>query len=169
MVKIEAETLESAYSQAAEQLSCSITQLNIEVIQAPKSGLFGLFKKQAIIVATSKVIPEAPQQTKQEKSSERADEVSEKSTKQNKRQKTLRSKPARQEVSSHNDIILPESFVTDQEDDYDGSDIYADEEEESVYVGEETETCDKSHDEIHEQLAKTAHPSSHSQAIDNFF
>ena len=58
MVKIEAETLESAYSKAAEKLSCSITQLNIEVIQTPKNGFLGMFKKQAIIVATSNVIEE---------------------------------------------------------------------------------------------------------------
>jgi len=54
MLKIEAETLESAYSQAAEKLSCSVTQLNIEIIQSPKNGFLGFFKKQAVIVVTCK-------------------------------------------------------------------------------------------------------------------
>ena len=56
MVKIEAESLESAYSLAAGKLSCSITQLNIEVIQAPSKGILGLFRKRAIIVATCKQV-----------------------------------------------------------------------------------------------------------------
>jgi len=179
MVKIEAETLESAYSQAAEKLSCSITQLNIEVIQTPKNGLFGLFKKQAIIVATSKIIVETPKapeplvETKpkvsettniQDKSSVETEQPVQ--AQKNKKVKAKRAKPARNEPSSHSGLIMPESFVTDQEDDYDGSDLYADEEDE-VYVGEETEICDKSHDEIHEQLASGA--SKHAHAIDNFF
>lgn len=183
MVKIEAETLESAYSQAAEKLSCSITQLNIEVIQTPKNGLFGMFKKQAIIVATSKIIEETPKtqeetrQKKVEPDSNKApdktlaqdeQEVQSRSKKENKRTKPKQQKQVKQEFTSRSDIILPESFVTDQEDDYDGSDIYADEEDE-VYVGEETEICDKSHDEIHEQLAGSSRASSHSQSIDNFF
>ena len=86
----------------------------------------------------------------------------------NKKTKPKQQKQEKQELTSRSDIILPESFVTDQEDDYDGSDIYADEEDE-VYVGEETEICDKSHDEIHEQLAGSSRASSHSQSIDNFF
>lgn len=183
MVKIEAETLESAYSQAAEKLSCSITQLNIEVIQTPKNGFFGMFKKQAIIVATSKIIEEIPQvqeevrQKNVEPDSNKSQDktlvkdeqqVQSKLKRDNKKTKPKQQKQVKQELTSRSDIILPESFVTDQEDDYDGSDIYADEEDE-VYVGEETEICDKSHDEIHEQLAGSSRASSHSQSIDNFF
>ena len=186
MVKIEAETLESAYSKAAEKLSCSITQLNIEVIQTPKNGFLGLFKKQAIIVATSKVIHEGPQtpppveetktkapdpevtKAQDETLVENEQQTQTKSRKQNKKVKPKQQKQARQESSSHSGIILPESFVTDQEDDYDGSDIYADEDDE-IYIGEETEICDKSHDEIFEQLAESSGVSGHAQAIDNFF
>ena len=54
MIKIEALTLEEAYANAASSLNCSVTELNIEVIQYPKSGLMGLFRKKAIIVATKK-------------------------------------------------------------------------------------------------------------------
>jgi spoIIIJ-associated protein len=55
MTKVEAPTLEEAYELAATQLSCSVTELQYEVIQYPSKGVMGLFKKQAIIVATAKV------------------------------------------------------------------------------------------------------------------
>jgi len=55
MIKIEAITLEEAYSKAANSLECSVTELQIEVVQAPSNGILGLFKKSAIIVATKKV------------------------------------------------------------------------------------------------------------------
>ncbi len=164
MVKIEAETLESAYSLAAGELSCSITQLNVEVIQAPSKGIFGLFKKKAIIVATAKTLQGTPVEAISKKEPQEQEPVKES------KQEPSRSKkrPARKtERSSHNDIILPASFVTDQEDDYDGSDLYDDEEE--IYVGEETEICDKSHEEIHEQLEKSVRSQHNPQAVDNFF
>ncbi len=56
MTKVEAPTLEEAYEIAATQLSCSVAELQYEVIQYPSNGILGLFKKQAIIVATSKVV-----------------------------------------------------------------------------------------------------------------
>ncbi len=52
MIKIEAYTLEDAYSKAAAELGCSVTELVVEVVQYPSSGFLGLFRKQAIIVAT---------------------------------------------------------------------------------------------------------------------
>jgi len=51
MIKIEAETLELAYSNAASRLKCSVTDLEIEVIQNPTNGVAGFFKKKAIVVA----------------------------------------------------------------------------------------------------------------------
>ena len=48
-MKIEAKNLELAYKQAAEKLNCSITKLDIKVVQHPSGGLFGLFRKNAII------------------------------------------------------------------------------------------------------------------------
>jgi len=57
MTKVEASTLEEAYELAATQLSCSVTELQYEVIQYPSKGILGLFKKKAIIVATTKNIP----------------------------------------------------------------------------------------------------------------
>lgn len=51
MKKIEADTLELAYAQAASMFGCSVTQLQVEIIQFPSKGILGLFKKPAIIVA----------------------------------------------------------------------------------------------------------------------
>jgi len=54
MKRIEADTLEEAYSKAAKELSCSVTEINYEIIQHPTSGVMGLFKKTAIIIAVKK-------------------------------------------------------------------------------------------------------------------
>ena len=51
MIKIEADTLEIAYANAATQLKCSVTELKSEVVQHPRKGYLGVFKKTAIIVA----------------------------------------------------------------------------------------------------------------------
>ncbi|MDF1881604.1 Jag N-terminal domain-containing protein [Sulfurimonas sp. MAG313] len=183
MVKIHAETLESAYSLAAEKLSCSITQLHIEVIQTPSKGFLGLFKKQAIIVATSKTevkveskIENAPvskpvkELQKKVEPEPKQEDVKAKTIKPsaNKPAPKKKAKPVKEKTSSHNGLMMPASFVTDQEDDYDGSELYSDDDDE-VYIGEETEICDKSHDEIHEQLASGITPSKKTQVVDEFF
>ncbi len=51
MTKVEAATLDEAYIEAAKRLSCSISELQCEVVQHPSKGILGLFKKPAIIVA----------------------------------------------------------------------------------------------------------------------
>jgi len=61
MKKVEAPTLEEAYEKAATQLSCSIADLQYEVVQYPTKGILGLLKKNAIIVATCKQ-PSVPTQ-----------------------------------------------------------------------------------------------------------
>ena len=48
---IEAENLKDAYNKAAAELGCSVTQLNVRVLQHPSGGFLGLFKKNAIIEA----------------------------------------------------------------------------------------------------------------------
>ena len=50
-MKIEANTLQEAFQKAAEQLNCSVTELDIKVLQHPSSGFLGFFKKTAIIEA----------------------------------------------------------------------------------------------------------------------
>jgi spoIIIJ-associated protein len=63
MTKVEASTLEEAYELAATQLSCSITELQYEIVQYPTNGVLGLFKKNAIIVATVKPSVSVPDNT----------------------------------------------------------------------------------------------------------
>ncbi|RUM63164.1 MAG: hypothetical protein DSZ05_09050, partial [Sulfurospirillum sp.] len=54
MVKIVAPTLEEAYKKASQALDCSIVDIDIEVLQAPSRGIFGLFAKEAIVNASHK-------------------------------------------------------------------------------------------------------------------
>ena len=56
MKRIEAETLEEAYSKAAKELACSVTEINYEIVQHPNLGMMGLFKKPAIIIAVKKIV-----------------------------------------------------------------------------------------------------------------
>ena len=72
MIKIEAKSLEDAYLKAAKELSCSVSELNVVVIQQPSKKLFGLLAKPAIVVAecktpssaenTAKEVEEEPEQ-----------------------------------------------------------------------------------------------------------
>ncbi|CAA6814501.1 MAG: RNA-binding protein Jag [uncultured Sulfurovum sp.] len=57
MKRIEADTLEEAYSEAAKELACSVTEINYEIVQHPTTGMMGLFKKTAIIIAVKKITP----------------------------------------------------------------------------------------------------------------
>ncbi|MEN4052846.1 MULTISPECIES: Jag N-terminal domain-containing protein [Sulfurimonas] len=97
MIKIEAVTLEEAYKDAAATLKCSVTEMAVEVVQAPSSGFLGLFKKPAIIVATidkSKVATKKQESVKKEQTTTEAETV---------------------EQTFLNDTILPASFVSDQD------------------------------------------------------
>lgn len=59
MKKIEAPTLEEAYAQAANHFDCSVTQLEIVVVQHEKRATMGLFGRQAVIVA--RIMDTAPE------------------------------------------------------------------------------------------------------------
>ena len=52
MARFEAPTLEEAYAEAARAFSCSVTELNIEVVQNPSRGFLGFGRKPAVIEAT---------------------------------------------------------------------------------------------------------------------
>lgn len=52
--EFEAKTLEEVYEKAASSLKCSITDLDIDIIQAPSKGFLGFFAKNAIISVTLK-------------------------------------------------------------------------------------------------------------------
>lgn len=49
MIKVEAPTLHEAYSKAAGELSCSVIDLEINILQNSSGGFLGMFKKSAII------------------------------------------------------------------------------------------------------------------------
>lgn len=51
-MRIEANDLQTAYTEAAAKLNCSVTELKIKVVQHPSKGILGFFKKTAIIDAT---------------------------------------------------------------------------------------------------------------------
>lgn len=78
-MRIEADTLQEAFSKAASQLSCSVTQLDIKVIQHPRSGVLGMFKKSAIIEASREG---AQKPTYQKSSNEHSPKQPEKSKRQ---------------------------------------------------------------------------------------
>ncbi|MDR1615240.1 MAG: Jag N-terminal domain-containing protein [Campylobacteraceae bacterium] len=48
-MRVEADTLEEAYSKAAKELSCSVTELDLQVLQYPKGGFLGFGRKSAIV------------------------------------------------------------------------------------------------------------------------
>ncbi|MCI0500379.1 MAG: Jag N-terminal domain-containing protein [Epsilonproteobacteria bacterium] len=48
-IAFEGSTLEEAYKKASLEFQCSIIDLKSDIIQAPSSGFFGFFKKNAII------------------------------------------------------------------------------------------------------------------------
>jgi len=138
MIKIESVTLEQSYKDAAAALKCSASELIIEVVQVPSSGFMGLFKKNAIIVAAKKT-----------QNNEKSDAVNLQKEKQNikaEEEIKVEAKKKQQEVKKPsqniiNDTIMPESFVSMQEDDdyYDMADInftayYEEDEEEKAQI-----------------------------------
>ena len=115
MIKIEAITLDKAYEDAATALKCSVTELAIEVVQHPKSGVLGFFKKQAIIVATIDSTMVSANKRKNSKAKDKP------KAKLEKTQKIVKAKE-KEEVQTHtilNDTIMPASFVSDQDDEDD--------------------------------------------------
>ena len=113
MIKIEAITLDKAYEDAASKLNCSVTELAIEVVQHPKAGVLGFFKKSAIIVATVDTKMVDANKSKKPKAEDKPEE---------KIKKTKEVLKTKEEVQTHtilNDTIMPVSFVNDQDDEDD--------------------------------------------------
>jgi len=54
MKEFEAKSLEEVYELASNEFGCSITQLDIEIVQQPSKGFLGFGKKNAIISAIEK-------------------------------------------------------------------------------------------------------------------
>ena len=134
MIKIESATLQDAYEKAAMHFGCSVTELQIEVLQHQRSGFLGFFKKSAIIVASCKKTPPqkesqviAPQEQKTVKVEDKqAPKVETPKTEPVKveapknqikeSQPVLQPQKKEPEIKIFNNTILPESFVSDQDD-----------------------------------------------------
>jgi len=155
MKKVEADTLEEAYQEAATQLACSITDLQYEVIQHPSKGIFGFLKKKAIIVASCKnssvkvpVETNAPQEEiaiaigteEEEVASEilavvQEEVFEEKNDIKKKIEPEEKKKPeVISELNIENDVVVDNFFAVDQDDISD--EIEEDIEEESVVYDE---------------------------------
>lgn len=75
MTRIEADTLQEAYSKAARELSCSVVDLDINIIQNGSGGFLGMFKKSAIIEVARKGARVREEREKKETPVQRHEEV----------------------------------------------------------------------------------------------
>ncbi len=77
-MRIEAENLQEAFKKAAEELNCSVTELDIKILQNPSAGFLGFFKKTAIIEAVKegayKEAKKTPQAARKENVNEKKKE-----------------------------------------------------------------------------------------------
>jgi len=119
--------LEDVYTQASVALEASVSQLDIEIVQAPSKGIFGLFAKDAIITASVKQSSKPNKQSKQNnntanntsaKSSNKNDNKNDKSTNIDKslqskleelKQQTTQSKPKTQTIKAKQ-VVKEEIF-----------------------------------------------------------
>jgi len=53
-IKIEARTLDEAFTKASSQLGCSVSELEVKVLQQPTKGILGIGRKDAIILVRCK-------------------------------------------------------------------------------------------------------------------
>ncbi len=144
MLKIESKTLETAYSEAASKLECSVTELQVEIIQHPSSGFLGLFSKSAIIVATRKpVVEKSPEPVRQKRVAPAAVAPLEEELFE---EESVEPEPVVFNQRTLNDTILPTSFVTDQDD----------EDEQNDYIEDAIEGMFDEEDEAFENIDEIA-------------
>lgn len=156
MIKIEAITLEEAYQNAASSLQCSVTELEIEIVQYPTNGFLGLFKKSAIIVATQKVIePEIEDEVIEQEQKEDVPALKEETKEEESCENVQKVEDTKPKIL--NDTIMPETFVSDQDEDYDignGLEYTADYDDAFDENIEEESVEDENNSESMEQIAK---------------
>lgn len=120
MIRVEAPTLQEAYSKAAAELSCSVVNLDITIIQNGSSGFLGMFKKSAIIEAQRKGTPKASKQEEKEKPKEenlsRASNVSEgfPERDKNRRNKNRKNRSKQKETFKNEEHIAHKKSVESQ-------------------------------------------------------
>jgi spoIIIJ-associated protein len=143
MTKVEAPTLEEAYQKAAHILECSISELQCEVVQHPAKGLFGLFKKTAIIVAVRKNAPMETLKT-EEKEEESTSTMSEEAsvaseimaTVKEEAKEDVREESSSEEIKPAKDAVLDSFFETASPEETFEEEVQEEVEEESVVYDE---------------------------------
>ena len=112
MKKFEALTLEEAYAEAAKAFSCSITELEIQIIQNPSKGFLGFGRKPAIIVAQcSKKVQEKKEEIKTESSIKKSEEKQEELQVS---QKIEEAKEIKKVVEEKTEAEIPKEYVEEQ-------------------------------------------------------
>ena len=96
MIKVEAATLQEAYSKAASELSCSVVDLDINIIQNGSGGFLGLFKKNAIIEVKRK----GSKPAHQERSFSRDENTDSEATNDERRDRNRRNKHRRNKTKN---------------------------------------------------------------------
>jgi spoIIIJ-associated protein len=168
MIKIESATLQDAYEKAAMHYSCSVTELQVEVLQNPSSGFLGFFTKSAIIVASCKKEFSKPQiepATKVEIQSpikEKIDETPFVEEVKNEKIAPAKKKSYVSEQKILNDTILPTSFVSDQDEEYLDEELSADQykdrytnELDQKYFHDENEDIDDTQEYSSDEIVKS--------------
>jgi len=172
MKKIEANSLDQAYADAAAHFECSVTELKIEVVQQPSKGFLGFFKKSAIIVAVRTVVEESAKEKPKEKVAKKsvakkkiAKKAEPREEKFEKTEEIVEEDTPKEEHQTQtilNDTIMPASFVSDQDEDDDlgsGLDYTAD------YDDEYDENSDHE-EEVLEEAAQTIDMEKIAQEVD---
>ena len=110
MIKVEAPSLQEAYSKAAAELSCSVIDLEITILQNGSGGFLGMFKKNAIIEVYRKGTKPVQREVTEKKEFESAPKPSvtqpnstggseEKRSEKNKRNRNRRNKSKNRELT----------------------------------------------------------------------
>jgi len=122
MIKIEAWSLEEAYTLASEQLGCSITEIEYEITQYPSNGFLGIGRKKAILVAMQKETVKKYPETLKHEVSQQPKQVKQEQKQQQQIQEPLRvvepksEKPSEQkieQVSVKKDDYVSSSKIED--------------------------------------------------------
>ena len=120
MKKIEASTLESAYAEACRHFECSVTALDIVVVQHPRKGFLGFLSQSAVIVARLKDIENETEQ-------EIIVQISETDTSDVTVASGIIESYVEEDKSEYDDVYDDEDYYTESEEDLD--DIAAEVEE----------------------------------------
>ncbi len=105
-MRIEANTLQEAFQKAADEFSCSVTELDIKIIQHPRMGIAGFFKKVAIIEAYKEGMkPSRKEVVKPEKVVKKKPKLAQEKTKIVKeKEKNIQAKPVKEQKTQDAEI-----------------------------------------------------------------